>query len=196
MCGLLSGPLPLHLSYGMLNCMDTTLASLVAQVAELRAAETIRQRVFGFCRALDRLDRELLAQQFWPDAEVDYGRFYRGPIGGFLEVAMRFQASMRDTQHLVGNVTIDVQGEHAQAESYVHAFHVVEQGQDLVQLQVGARYLDRFTRRSGEWRIVFRTELMDWGRWLPIPERWFESSDDLPKGRRSREDLSYRYLQR
>jgi hypothetical protein len=107
---------------------------------------------------------------------------------------MGFQGAMRDTQHLVGNVQAHVDGDRATAESYVHAHHVIAQGEDLVQLMVGARYLDRFERRAGEWRIAFRTEVIDWGRWLPVPERWFEQNNEMPKGRRDRDDLSYRYL--
>ncbi len=174
--------------------METTLETLAREVDRLRALETIRERVHLFSRALDRLDRELLAAQFWPDAEVDYGVFHRGAVGPFLDVAMGFQGSMRDTQHLVGNVTAQVDGARATAESYVHAHHVIAQGNDLVQLMVGARYLDRFERRDGEWKIAFRTEVLDWARWLPVPERWFEENEQMPKGRRDREDLSYRYL--
>jgi hypothetical protein len=170
------------------------LDALVREVERLSAAEAIRQRVYGFSRALDRLDRELLAAQFWPDAEVDYGVFHKGGIAAFLDVALGFQGSMRDTHHLVGNVQVDVHGERAAAESYVQAHHVIVQGEDLVQLLVGARYLDRFERRGGEWRIAFRTEVVDWGRWLPVPERWFEQNGEMPKGRRDRDDLSYRYL--
>jgi hypothetical protein len=178
--------------------MDNELVArfdaLEREVERLRAAEQIRMRVHGFARALDRLDRALLAQQFWPDAEVDYGVFHRGPVAGFLDVAMQFQGAMRDTQHLVGNVSASVDGDRATAESYVHAHHVIAQGDDLVQLMVGARYLDRFERRASEWRIAFRTEVIDWGRWLPVPERWFEQNAEMPKGVRGHDDLSYRYL--
>jgi hypothetical protein len=178
--------------------MDDSLRSrldeLSREVDRLRAVEAVRDRVHGFSRALDRLDRELLLQQFWPDAEVDYGVFYKGNVAGFLDVAMGFQGAMRDTQHLVGNVQAVVDGDRASAESYVHAHHVIAQGEDLVQLMVGARYLDRLERRHGEWRISFRTEVIDWGRWLPVPERWFEQNNEMPKGRRDRDDLSYRYL--
>jgi hypothetical protein len=27
-----------------------------------------------------------------------------------------------------------------------------------------------------------------------VPERWFEQNNEMPKGRRDRDDLSYRYL--
>jgi len=150
--------------------------------------------VYSYARALDRLDRDLLLAQFWPGAGVDYGVFYRGAVAGFVDVALGFQGSMRDTQHLVGNVGSSVDGSTACSESYVQAHHVIQTPDGLVQLLVGARYLDRFERRGGEWRISFRTEVLDWGRWLPIPERWFETNNEMPKGVRGTADPSYRYL--
>ena len=172
------------------------LCTLRREVDRLRAREEIRTLIYGYARALDRLDQTFLLSLFWPEAEVDYGAFYRGPVGGFIEVAMGFQGSMRDTQHLVGNVMIEFDGGTARSESYVQAHHTVVRGEDTIQLLVGARYLDRFERRDACWRFSFRTEVMDWGRSLPVPERWFESSNELPKGRRNLEDLSYRHMQR
>lgn len=177
-----------------LEQLNRRCEELAREVARLRAHEDIRARVFGFCRALDRLDAALLRAQFHDDAEVDYGAFYRGPIEGFVGVAMGFQGSMRDTQHLVGNISVDLDGARAAAESYVHAHHVIVQGEERVQLMVGARYLDRFELRDGAWKIAYRTEVIDWGRWLPIPERWFEDNRDMPKGQRGSADLSCRFL--
>lgn len=169
-------------------------ARLAAEVERLQASEAIRGRIYWSCRALDRLDRALLREQFHADATVDYGSIYCGAIDGFVAVAMAFQGAMRDTQHLVGNVSIDVQGPLATAESYVHAHHVIVRVGERVQLMVGARYLDRLERRDGDWRIAFRTELIDWARWLPIAETWFEDNRELPKGGRGEADLSYRFL--
>lgn len=176
-----------------LNDPSAEIDALRAQVMRLRANEEIRGCIYAYARALDRLDRELLEAQFWPDARVDYGAFYQGLVAGFIDTALRFQGAMRDTQHLIGNITIDVSGNCAQAESYVHANHILMEGGKLVQLMVGARYLDRFERRDGVWKLCYRTEVMDWGRWLPISERWFELAKELPKGLRGREDLSYRF---
>jgi hypothetical protein len=169
------------------------LEELRAQVSRLRAHEEMRGRLFAYARALDRLDRELLEAQFWPDAQVDYGGFYQGPVSGFIDTALRFQGAMRDTQHLIGNIAIDSAQDTARVESYVHANHVLLDGETLVQLMVGARYLDRFERRGALWKLSFRAEVMDWGRWVPIQERWFELARDLPKGLRGRADLSYRF---
>jgi hypothetical protein len=182
---------------------EVTLARLAERCAQLesrldalQAQADVRERVLGAARALDRLDRDLLRAQFWEDASVDYGRIYQGPVADFVDIAMGFQGSMRDTQHFVGNVAIEIDGDEARAESYVHAHHVIVQGDERVQLMIGGRYLDRLERRAGEWRIVFRTELLDWGRWLPMTDRWFEDNAELEKGLRGRLDASYGFLRR
>ncbi len=169
-------------------------ALLRSEVQRLTGLEQMRARIYQCARALDRLDRGLLEEQFWDDALVDYGSFYQGAIAGFLDVAMGFQGSMRDTQHLVGNISIQIAAASASVESYVHAHHVMEKDGRLVHLIVGARYLDRFARRDGDWRLIYRTEVIDWGRSLQVEDRWFESNDQLPKGNRGRSDLSYGYL--
>jgi hypothetical protein len=163
------------------------------QVQKLRAHEAIRNRIYDYTRALDRLDRRLLTEQFWPDARVDYGAFYQGRVTGFVDAAMRFQSAMRDTQHLVGNITVTLSGDSADVESYLHATHVLVEGAGLVQLSVEARYRDRFERRHTTWRLSSRTETMDGGRWIRIPERWRGLARELPKGLRGRADLVQRF---
>jgi hypothetical protein len=175
------------------NIPTSELDELRVEVLRLRAHEEIRGRIYAYARAVDRIDSKLLEEQFWPNARVDYGGFYQGPVAGFVANAMRFQGAMRDTQHVVGNVMIDVAGDSARVESYIQAHHVLVDGENLVQLMVGARYLDRFERRESAWKLSHRMEVMDWGRWLPMPERWFEAATELPKGLRRRNDLSHRF---
>ncbi|HPF28254.1 MAG TPA: nuclear transport factor 2 family protein, partial [Steroidobacteraceae bacterium] len=78
--------------------IETQLLQLQRTVGELAAREALRERIMSLSRAMDRLDRDLYAAQFWPEAEVDYGVFYKGRIDGFLDVVMGFQGAMRDTQ--------------------------------------------------------------------------------------------------
>lgn len=174
--------------------LQQELAALAGRLRALQDRQDITAVLHNAARALDRLDRELLAAQYHADAEVDYGAIYRGPIAGFLDVTMQFQGAMRDTQHFVANLNIQLDGDSAVAESYVYAHHVIQQGDAPHELIVGGRYLDRLTRRDGAWRIAFRTELLDWGRHAPIPERWFDENKELPKGARGRADRSYEFL--
>ena len=177
----------------ILSSLQSDNERLRLQVQQLRAHEEIRNRIHAYARALDRLDRRLLADQFWPDARVDYGAFYQGLVTGFIHAAMRYQGAMRDTQHLVDSVTVTMAEDTADVESYVHATHVLVDGSELVQLAVGARYVDRFERRQSTWKISSRTEIMDGGRWMRMSERWRGLARELPRGLKVRTDLAHRF---
>tara|TARA_R110002110_G_scaffold205066_1_gene416753 strand:+ start:156120 stop:156644 length:525 start_codon:yes stop_codon:yes gene_type:complete len=166
-------------------------------IETMLAKQAIQETVYTYCRALDRLDKELLESVFSANANIDYGEIYKGPAAGFVDIAIGFQGSMRDTQHMVNNLLIEVDGEEASSEAYVYAHHVIEQDGERMELVIGARYLDRFCRdEQGQWKISYRTELLDWARMVPIGERWFEDNTELPKGCRGKDDLSYGFLNR
>lgn len=177
-----------------LQTLQAEISALKSQLRALKDKEEIAAVLHNAARALDRLDRELLAAQYHPDAQVDYGAIYSGSVAGFIDVTMQFQGAMRDTQHFVANINIQLDGDVAAAESYVYAHHVIQQADAPHELIVGGRYLDRFSRRDGVWRIAFRTELLDWGRHMPIPERWFDDNTELAQGVRGRADRSYEFL--
>jgi len=179
-----------------LRILEREHRDLQQAYAAMQAHEQIRACVYRFCRALDRLDRDLLATVFHPDAEFDYGSIYRGGLSGFLDVAMRFQGAMRDTHHNVGNVLIELDGLRAGVESYVQAHHVIEEHGGLLELVVGARYLDRFECRDGRWRVAYRTEVLDWARQVPITDTWFEEQRHMCTGVRDDTDPSYALLAR
>lgn len=66
--------------------------------------------------------------------------------------------------HFVGNVLIEVHGDTAFAESYLLAFRALEkEGRAYTQTRA-LRYVDRFERRKGEWRISERVVSDDWDR--------------------------------
>ena len=52
------------------------------------------------------------------------------------------------------------------------------------------RYIDRFERRNGEWKIADRTVLMDLSRSTPVTAR-FAGEKDFLKGARDKSDWSY-----
>ena len=56
-------------------------------------------------------------------------------------------------------------------------------------MTAGGRYVDRFERRHGEWRIAERTVVVDWQR---IDRVYEPDARMLTLGVRSRQDLAYR----
>ena len=156
----------------------------------MKAVEAIRDAVLRFCRGLDRMDRALMASAFHTDAAVDLGAIFVGPIAQFLDVTMVHQARQRDVQHLVGNMLVRVEGDHATAESYELARHKSPVNGEMVDLVLAMRTLDQFERRGGEWRIVHRRKLVDWARALQGQDLMLEHSP-LARGARDTNDPSY-----
>jgi len=87
-------------------------------------------------------------------------------IAGGRAYLTRFAATM----HFLGNMLIEVDGERARAETYAVAYHRVEGpdggGKDDI---FGIRYVDRFERRAGRWRIAHRVVATEWRRVDPVP---------------------------
>ncbi len=150
-----------------------------------------------YCRAIDRLDATLLRSCFHPDSQHDHG--YVGPSETFVGFALDVLRGCVATHHHLGNISIAVRGDEAEAESYFTAYHRVAEdppeafadavGMDLI---IGGRYLDRLERRGGAWRIVRRVGVHDWRRYEPPADRGFYSLPESQRGRRDPSDPVYR----
>lgn len=159
-------------------------------VTLLRAKDEIRDVLYRYCRAADRCDVDLLASVYHPDATEDHGGFV-GPASEFrAEVIPRLRGRWVATQHLMGNILIDIDGDVAHTESYFVAYHQPPRDdRGRVPMWVlGARYVDRFERRDGRWLIAHRVMVKDWEDTRPIVdlgERPFQPQH------RDRTDVSY-----
>lgn len=136
-----------------------------------------------YMRGQDRLDTVAQRSVFWDDAWCAYGIYDGGP-DGFVAFAQGALAAHKANHHMLGQVQIDVDGKEAFGEVYYQAFHrlVAEDGSER-DLFVSGRYLDRYERRKGLWKIAYRSELVDWVRDVPAADVWFAASAMLPGGR-------------
>jgi ketosteroid isomerase-like protein len=153
----------------------------------------IREALVRWCRGLDLGDAELLASVYHEDAVDEHGtEHYTGATAGHGYVAKHLRKFRRHL-HTVFNETIAVDGDVAHCESYSLAYLVLDgSGPDEELLMtVAGRYLDRFERRDGVWKIAFRRFLIDWRTTAPIMPR---GADGPFEGRRSRDDPSYELL--
>jgi hypothetical protein len=158
-------------------------------VQELLDKQAITEVIYRYCRAIDRLDVELFKSVYHPDAYDDHGRT-KGTGHEFAEHAIEVLQPPQRTQHNITNILIELDGDIAWAESYVIAVHhFLEPAQTV--LEVGARYVDRFERRAGVWRIANRVMVYEWSRELPV-EREYATHALFEPARRDRTDISYR----
>jgi hypothetical protein len=166
----------------------------MADLAWVADRIAIQDVLIRYCRGVDRLDVDLLRSVFWPDAEVEYGAFK----GNGLEWTQRAVPSLRDgydgTQHAISNSFVQLDGDVAHVETYVHAYHLLKAGPDeprRVFFWVG-RHIDRFEKRDGEWKIGNRVVMHDFDRVDQINETMPDSFvASYAQGRRDREDRSY-----
>lgn len=135
--------------------------------------QAIREVCMLYCRAVDRLDEEVLPRIFHDDATVAYGT-YDGPTSGFIDNTFAHILTMERTFHCLGNQLIEVDGDSATGEIYVFAYiSEMDDGELMDTLLVG-RYLDRYERRDGVWKIAHRAFIMDWNQIQPNSSEWEE----------------------
>ncbi len=149
--------------------------------------------VYKLARAIDRCDETLLNSVFHDDATDDHGVFH-GTARNFVPWVMKVLATMRRTQHCIANVLIEVDGDNAYGESYFVAHHELpgEGGGPDKHVIAAGRYLDRFERRNGEWKVAHRQACYDWNATQPSTDNWKRGEQPgWVFGERGADDKSY-----
>jgi hypothetical protein len=162
------------------------------EIRELLDKQAIHEALMRYCRGIDRCDEELIRSAYHPGAWDDHGEF-RGTIEEFVPWVIRAlkSGSGMVTNHSICNEYVEVRGDVAFAEAYFVAYHRMSLAEKVVDMTLGGRYVDRYERRDGQWKIARRTVVYDWSRVDPV-DRIMNGADLYKQGVRSREDESYR----
>ena len=135
----------------------------------------IRNAMYRYARGVDRREWDLVRSAFHPDAWDDHGA-YRGGVDGLIEWVSRRHAAIDQSMHFLGNCLVEfADADTALVETYYSAFlrlgpEAQESrsmllgegaGSGSADLTVLGRYIDRFERRSGDWRIAKRISLYE-----------------------------------
>jgi hypothetical protein len=98
---------------------------------------------------------------------------------------------------MIGNILIRIDGDKAAVESYLWAVSVIDGEAGPRDVTTAGRYLDRFERRGGEWRIAERMVVHDWFRETAESGDWRVGPfgmTGLELGTSGRDDKSYGWL--
>jgi ketosteroid isomerase-like protein len=120
---------------------------------ELEARTAIEDCLKRFARAVDRQDWVLARTLYHDDAIDDHG-FFKGPPDAFLAHIAKLHAEQEHSMHFNTNVLIEFQ---ARERAFVETYVLVLQRFAGRRVTASARYLDRFEKRKGEWRVAHRT---------------------------------------
>ena len=160
------------------------------EVEGLLAKQAIHEVLLRYCRGLDRLDGDLIRSCYHPGATDDHGLF-NGLGKDFVGYALPHLETMRGTSHYLLSALIEVHGDTAASESHLVVYHRMpsQSGPDADHA-VGLRYIDRFDRRDGTWRISHRQLAYDWSRIDPVGREW-GFGEGFTVRQRDRSDASY-----
>ncbi len=145
----------------------------------------IRDCELRYCRGLDRHDWDLLLSAFHEDA-VERHPAPVSPIE-LVEQLKQRQAGWTNSLHHITNQTAEISGDSAHAETYFLA--LLKSAQNDIYMSSG-RYISRYERRDGVWRIAARDVLLEatWNLRGTADNRGFSA------GSQDRSDPSYRGL--
>ena len=134
---------------------------------ELLDREAIRELVHAYCRAVDRRDFAWLRTLYHPDAIDDHTPYFNGPASEFIDQLPQIMAVNRITSHQVTNLLVALDGDRAEGEVGVLAYHLMDTEQGLVDFLVGGRYLDHYVRSGTGWQFMRRKIVLDWSERKP-----------------------------
>jgi hypothetical protein len=140
-------------------------------VDDLIDKQAIAELLYRYCRGCDRADEATLRSCFHADSRHRHGGF-DGTSADFATLAMKIIRGVKRTKHLLTNVLIELKGDEAVSESHYFAYHRQVEPKSGMEYDyfTGGRYLDRFQRRAGEWKIAHRVGLIDFERREPADQ--------------------------
>ncbi|PEQ12870.1 hypothetical protein B2G71_08455 [Novosphingobium sp. PC22D] len=137
------------------------------------AQSAIRECVVRLARGEDRRDAALIRACWWPEAHFDYG-VHSGDFETYLAWIVPGADAIHNTQHLLGQTYVELDGDTAKAETHVFSYHRLDMGAGNGGIRdtcIGGRYLDTMAKRGEDWRIADRIMLYDW------EQDWGEAAD-------------------
>lgn len=170
-----------------------------SRLAELSARAEIADVLALFCHAVDRRQWELMPRVFHADATSRFLDKVR-TFDEFLSGARVSMGALGRTHHQIGNMLFDLDGDTARTETYVTAYHRVpptapqnflwDGRAEPYEGVAGGRYIDRFERRDGVWKIAERQTLVEWRHDTPVQEGSLGDTPAVFRGQWGDDDLS------
>jgi hypothetical protein len=170
----------------------TTGADKLARLGELLDRQDILDALTRFARGMDRFDRDIFLSAFHADAEIAAGTFVGQPAPLYDWARAMHDHGQSATHHAMLNHSCDLDGDTAHTETY---YLFAARNRDDSNWIAGGRYIDRFERRDGAWKIASRSTVIEWSGVLPtmpIPFGDVPGIDLNGVAARNASDLSYR----
>lgn len=127
-----------------------------AELANLIAQREIENRLIRFARAMDYKDWAAFDGLIAEDAVADMGTGLLQGRAAIVDIMRLYLERCGTTQHLLGNILVEVDGDQAISHAYVHDNHLPANGATSPTFYTLGDYHDRWKRVDGHWWMVER----------------------------------------
>lgn len=166
-------------------------SELVTFISEQKDRQEIQDCLLRYTRGVDRHDLELMKSAYHPDAIDEHG-VAEGEPDTFCAWAIGFHAENQlQHHHIITNSTIELNGDTAHGETYYMFWGDNRQGPPTLSF---GRYIDRFEKRAGQWRIAHRVCINQQTTTLSeteMPAEWVNIMKSTGPSTRDKNDISY-----
>jgi hypothetical protein len=107
---------------------------------------------------MDEHDWAAFDQLTTDDVEADVGLGMRQGREALVEVMRQFLEVCGATQHMLGNVLVDVDGDRASSQAYVADIHVGRDDKSSLTFRTLGIYRDQWRKIDGRWLICRRVK--------------------------------------
>jgi hypothetical protein len=125
----------------------------------LLAEREIARSLARFARAMDEREWATVGEVLTEDATADMGLGLVQGRSAIIAFIRSFLDDCGPTQHLLGNLVVDVDGDQAFSRCYVSDLHKGVGEKSHLTFSTLGEYHDRWRRRDGRWWMVHRTKL-------------------------------------
>lgn len=179
----------------MLNDKENILLSELECLVE---AEKIKKVLYTYCQAADRCDAEIMKSCYCADSYDDHG-FFCGSGWNFVDYVIPELKKLKMSIHSLTNINITVDLESGTATSICQwsVVHRIKRFFGYTDIWDNGRYLDKFVKEGGTWKISKRIVVMDGERWFNtvnlldlVPAK---TPNKVYEGGRLTEDPTYKF---
>ena len=182
--------------------MSKQTKTIDQKMQEVWDRQEIEQLMYRHARSLDRMDAELMKSCYWEegveeleDPMMPENLSYNGSAWDFVPGMMDGFKMIKRTQHRISNIYIELDGNKANAESYVWAYNLYDVENVEKETIVGGRHYFDLEKRDDEWRILHRVTSFDWNQNNNSTGIWSENRSDKYKAKRNFTGIGYYYVE-
>ena len=123
---------------------------------DLLAERQIYRNLVRFAQAMDKRDWDTLSTLAIDNIDADLGLGLKNGREEMIAIIRRYLDGCGVTQHLLGNVLIDVDGDKATSQAYVCDMHLGKGDNEQLTFHTLGLYTDQWQKIDDQWLMIHR----------------------------------------